>query len=70
LLTNSMKTNDVRRALVSETFYEIKGSAPLGVVESFCRETEIDVQDFIIVEPDNTVLFLFPDVFGCYCEGG
>jgi len=55
---------------VSETFYEIKGSAPLGVVESLCRETEIDVQDFIMIKPDYDVLALYGDVFGYSCDGG
>ena len=55
---------------VSETSYEIKGSAPLGVVEAFCREMDIDVQDFLKVEPDCAVLLLFTDVFGCSSDGG
>jgi len=55
---------------VSETSHEIKGSAPLGVVESFCREIGIDVQDFILIDPDNTVLLPFHVVFGCFSEGG
>jgi hypothetical protein len=55
---------------VSETSYEIKGSAPLGVVESFCRETGIDVQDFMLVEPDDGVLKLYGDILGYSYEGG
>lgn len=54
---------------VSETFYEIKGSAPLGVVESFCRDIGIEIQDFIIVKPDNDVLVFYHDIFGYSCNG-
>lgn len=55
---------------VSETSYEIIGSASFGVVESFCREMEIDVEDFMMVEPSNGVLALYCDVFGYSCDGG
>ena len=55
---------------VSETSYEIKGSVHLGVVESLCREIEIDVQDFIIVEPDYDQLSIYQDIFGYVSEGG
>jgi hypothetical protein len=55
---------------VSETSYEIKGSAPLGVVEAFCREMGIVVQDFLVVEPDYAVILSFTDVFGSSFDGG
>lgn len=55
---------------VSETSYESKGSAPLSLVESFCREIEINAQDFIMIESDDVVLSLWHDIFGCCCEGG
>jgi hypothetical protein len=55
---------------VSETCYEVRGSAPLGVVESFCRDVAIEVQDFISVEPDNDVLGFYHDISGYYCDGG
>jgi hypothetical protein len=53
----------------SET-YEIKGFAPLVPVESFCRETRIDVQDFIVVRLDDDTLALYSDIFGYSCDGG
>lgn len=53
----------------SETSYEIKGSAPLSVVDSFCRETEIDIRDFITIKPDNAALSLYHDIFGYFCDG-
>lgn len=69
--------NDVRnRSMLdfhhraSETFYEIKGSAPLGVIESLCREMEISMGDFITVTPDNDILALYGDIFEYYCDGG
>ena len=55
---------------VSETSYEITGSAPLGVVESFCRDAAIDIQDFMIVKPDRDVLDLYHDIFGYSCDNG
>lgn len=54
----------------SETFYEIKGSVPLGVVESLCREIKIDMEDFITVKPNDDVSALYPDVFGYSYDGG
>ena len=44
--------------------YEIEGSVPLGIVEALCREME--VEDFMLIEPNNDVMLLFPDVFGTY----
>ncbi len=68
--------NDVRnRSMLDFTkeqvrLYEIKGSAPLGLVESLCREMNVDVGDFVIVEPDNVILALYQDVFGYPYDGG
>jgi hypothetical protein len=55
---------------VSETSYEIRGSVPLGSVESFCLEIGIGVKDFVMVTPDDDVLKLYGDIFGYSCEGG
>jgi hypothetical protein len=55
---------------VSETSYEIKGSAPLSVVESLCREIEIEAQDFIIISPGVDILAFYGDVFGYSGDGG
>jgi hypothetical protein len=67
--------NDVRnRSMLdlhprpSETFYEIKGSAPLGVVESFCRENGIVVKDFIFIESDYYQCSMYQDIFGYSAE--
>lgn len=54
----------------SETSYEIKGSTPLSVVESLCREAMLEIQDFITITPDNDVLSFYGDVFGYSGDGG
>jgi hypothetical protein len=49
----------------SETSYDIVGSAHLGIVEAFCREIEIDVQDFIIIRPpESEILMSYRGFFG------
>jgi len=59
-----------RASANSERRYEIEGSIPLGVVEALCREIGIEIEDFILIEPNNVVLLLFPDVFGtCHDDG-
>jgi hypothetical protein len=55
---------------VSETSYEIKGSAFLGLVESYCRENEIPIRDFIVVRPSNDQLSTYQDIFGYFRDGG
>jgi hypothetical protein len=54
----------------SETFYIAKGSVPLNLIESFCREMEIDFEDFIIVNPADCSLSLYGDIFGYPSDRG
>ena len=53
----------------SETSYEIIGSAPLGLVESFCRNIQIELLDFIIIRPADDLLATYQDVFGYMRDG-
>lgn len=54
---------------VSETSYEIVGSAPLGVIESLCREVKIGLEDFMVIKLDNDVLSVYGYIFGYLPDG-
>ena len=55
---------------VSETSYEMKGSVPICVIDSLCKEMGIELEYFMVINPTEEILHLYGDLFESDFETG